>query len=136
MQFEQEKYGTNYDQDAELAAIAAKQKNPNDDLEDIFVDEISKNKSFVKENAKERQHAINQSAKLEKSLEGCEYCIDSKNMLKHLIVSCGNKVYMALPAKKSLVQGHCIITTLQHSMCVTSLDEDIWEEILVRIQIR
>ncbi|KPI92530.1 CWF19-like protein 2-like [Papilio xuthus] len=128
--FEQEKYGTNYDQDAELAAIAAKHRNPNDDLEDIFVDEISKNRNVAKDNEKERQNAINQSMKLERSLEGCEYCIDSKNMLKHLIVSYGSKVYVALPAKKSLVKGHCIITTLQHNTCVTSLDEDIWEEIL------
>ncbi|CAG4945575.1 unnamed protein product [Parnassius apollo] len=128
--FEQEKYGTNYDQDAELATIAAKHRNPNDDLEDIFVDEISKNKNAAKESEKEKQRAISQSMKLERSLEGCEYCIDSKNMLKHLIVSHGNKVYMALPARKSLVKGHCIITTLQHSTCVTSLDEDIWEEIL------
>ncbi|KPJ20044.1 CWF19-like protein 2-like [Papilio machaon] len=128
--FEEEKYGTNYDQDAELAAIAAKHRNPNDDLEDIFVDEISKNRNVAKDNEKERQQAINQSMKLERSLEGCEYCIDSKNMLKHLIVSYGSKVYVALPAKKSLVKGHCIITTLQHNTCVTSLDEDIWEEIL------
>ncbi|XP_068627900.1 CWF19-like protein 2 homolog [Battus philenor] len=128
--FEQEKYGTNFDQDAELAVIAAKHRNPNDDLEDIFVDEISKNKNVAKDNEREKQHAINQNIKLEKSLDGCEYCIDSKNMLKHLIVSYGSKVYMALPAKKSLVKGQCIISTLQHSPCVTSVDEDIWEEIL------
>lgn len=100
-------------------------------MEDIFVDEISKNRNLAKDNDKERQHAINQSMKLERSLEGCEYCIDSKKMLKHLIVSYGSKVYVALPAKKSLVKGQCIITTLQHNTCVTSLDEDIWEEILV-----
>ncbi|XP_041981406.1 CWF19-like protein 2 homolog [Aricia agestis] len=126
--FQQEKYGSNYDEDAELAKIAGKSKNPNDDLEDIFLDEITKNKSNDAE--KERQRAIKQHTKLEKCLEGCEHCIDSKNMLKHLIITCGKKVYMALPARRSLVKGHCLITTLQHSTCVTGLDEDIWEEIL------
>lgn len=130
-QFQEEKYGTNYDEDAELAHVASKSKNPNDDLEDIFLDNISKTKNASKESEKERQRAINQNVKLERSLEGCEYCFDSKNMLKHLIVSCGSKIYLALPAKKSLVRGHCILTTIQHSTCVTNLDEDVWEEIMV-----
>lgn len=131
IQFQQEKYGNNYDDEAELARIAAKSKNPNDDLEDIFVDEISKNKNDAKDQELQRQRAINQHIKMEKSLEGCEYCVDSRNMLKHLMVTCGNKVYLALPAKQSLVKGHCIITTVQHATSVTTIDEDVWEEILV-----
>lgn len=95
------------------------------------MDDISKNRNEAKESEKERLRAVNQHVKMEKSLEGCEHCIDSKNMLKHLMVSCGNKVYVALPAKQSLVPGHCLITTIQHSTCVTALDEDVWEEILV-----
>ncbi|XP_063364998.1 CWF19-like protein 2 [Cydia amplana] len=128
--FQEEKYGDNYNEDAELAKIAAKHKNPNDDLEDIFTDEISKNRSEAKDSEREKQRAIQAHSKMEKSLEGCEYCLDSKNMLKHLMVSCGNKVYLALPAKKSLVKGQCIITTIQHSTCVTAVDEDVWEEIM------
>ncbi|CAH2234044.1 CWF19-like protein 2 homolog [Pararge aegeria] len=128
--FQEEKYGTNYDEDAELAHVASKSKNPNDDLEDIFLDNISKNKNPSKESEKEKQRAINQNVKLERSLEGCEHCFDSRNMLKHLIVSCGSKIYMALPAKRSLMRGHCILTTILHSTCVTNLDEDVWEEIM------
>lgn len=115
-----------------MARVAGKSKNPNDDLEDIFLDDISKNKNSSKESEKEKHRAINQNKKLERSLEGCNYCFDSKNMLKHLIVSCGSKIYMALPATKSLVKGHCILSTIQHTTCVTALDEDIWTEILVR----
>ncbi|XP_045499855.1 CWF19-like protein 2 homolog [Colias croceus] len=128
--FQQEKYGSNYDADAELAQIASKSKNPNDDLEDIFVDEISKNRNAAKDSEREKAQAIKQSQKLEKSLDGCEHCFDSKNMIKHLVISCGNKVYLALPGRKSLVKGHCILTTIQHNTCVTALDEDIWEEIM------
>lgn len=116
-----------------MAKISSKSKNPNDDLEDIFVDEISKSRNDAKDSEKERQKAINQNVKLEKSLDGCEHCFDSKNMIKHLIVSFGNKVYLAVPARKSLVKGHCIITTIQHSTCVTALDEDVWDEIMVII---
>ncbi|XP_028156568.1 CWF19-like protein 2 homolog [Ostrinia furnacalis] len=128
--FEQEKYGNNYDDEAQLANIASKHKNPNDDLEDIFMDDISKNRNEAKDRDAEKQRAINQHVRIERSLEGCEYCVDSKNMLKHLMVSCGNKTYLALPSKQSLVTGHCIITTVQHATCVTALDEDVWAEIL------
>lgn len=130
-QFQNEKYGNNYNDEAELARIASKSKNPNDDLEDIFMDEISKNRNETKDSEAERSRAIKQHVKMEKSLEGCEYCVDSTNMLKHLMVSCGTKVYIAVPSRKSLVEGHCIITTIQHSACVTALDEDVWEEIMV-----
>ncbi|KAL4716144.1 hypothetical protein ACJJTC_013921 [Scirpophaga incertulas] len=128
--FEQEKYGSNYDDEAQLAKIAAKHKNPNDDLEDIFMDDISKIRNTAKDAEIEKNRAINQHMKLERSLEGCEYCVDSKNMVKHLMVSCGDKVYVSLPGKQSMVKGQCVITTIQHHSCVTSLDEDIWDEIL------
>lgn len=95
------------------------------------MDEISKNRNEAKDRELEKQRAINQHTKIERSMEGCEHCLDSKNMLKHLMVSCGSKVYVALPAKQSLVSGQCIITTIQHATCVTALDEDVWEEILV-----
>lgn len=131
LQFENEKYGNNYDDEAEFARIASKSLNPNDDLADIFIDEISKNRNEAKDNETDKQRAINQHAKIERSLEGCEYCLDSKSMLKHLMVSCGNKVYVAVPSRTSLVKGHCLITTIQHCLCVTALDEDVWEEIMV-----
>ncbi|KAJ8719636.1 hypothetical protein PYW08_011811 [Mythimna loreyi] len=128
--FQQEKYGNNYNDEAEFAKLAAKHKNPNDDIEDIFMDKISRSKDAAKESENEKQLAINQHVKMERTLEGCEYCVDSKNMLKHLMVSCGNKVYLALPARKSIVKDQCIITTIQHASCVTSVDEDVWEEIM------
>lgn len=114
-----------------MAKIASQHKNPNDDLEDIFMDEISKNRNAAKDSETEKQRAINQHVKLEKTLEGCEYCVDSRNMLKHLMVSIGNKVYISVPARKSLVEDQCIITTIQHSSCATSIDEEVWEEIMV-----
>ncbi|KAG7302074.1 hypothetical protein JYU34_013531 [Plutella xylostella] len=128
--FEQEKYGTNYDNDAQLANITAKHRNPNDDLEDIFTDEISKNSNVAKDEQKEKDRAIKQHVRMEKSLEGCLHCVDSRAMIKHLMVSCGSKVYLALPGRKSLVNGHCLITTIQHASSVTAVDEDVWEEIM------
>nr|XP_021201625.2 CWF19-like protein 2 homolog [Helicoverpa armigera] len=128
--FQQEKYGNNYNDEAELAKLTAKHKNPNDDIEDIFMDNISKNRNEAKESENEKHRAISQHVKMERTLEGCEHCLDSKNMIKHLMVSCSNKVYLALPSRKSLVKDQCLITTIQHATCVTAVDEDVWEEIL------
>lgn len=133
MQFQQEKYGNNYNDEAEFAKLVAKHKKPNDDLEDIFMDKISRSKDAAKESENEKQQAISQHIKMERTLEGCEHCVDSKNMLKHLMISCGNKVYVALPARTSIVKDQCIITTVQHAPCVTAIDEDVWEEIMVGV---
>lgn len=97
------------------------------------MDEISKNRNAAKDSCIEKQRAINAHVRMERSLEGCQYCVDSKSMIKHLMVSCGTKVYVALPAKQSLVKDHCIISTIQHATCVTAIDEDVWAEILVSI---
>lgn len=110
----------------------AKHKNPNDDLEDIFTDEISKKVSDSKYDDMQKQNAIKEHKRVEKSLEDCKYCVGSKKMLKHLMVSCGSNVYLALPIRESLVKDHCIITTIQHSTCTTAVDEDVWDEIVVR----
>lgn len=100
------------------------------------MDKISRSKDAAKESENEKQLAINQHVKMERTLEGCEYCVDSKNMLKHLMVSCGTKVYLALPARKSIVKDQCIISTIQHATCVTSIDEDVWEEIMVSTSVK
>ncbi|XP_072931615.1 CWF19-like protein 2 homolog isoform X2 [Epargyreus clarus] len=127
--FEQEKYGSNHKDEVQFAMAASKCKE-SDNLEDLFEERISQNKRAVKESKLDEKYAIRQNIKMERSQENCKYCFESKSMLKHLMISCGSKVYLSLPAKRSLVEGHCIITTIHHHPCVTSVDEDVWEEIM------
>lgn len=131
LQFEKEKFGSADDDQREFANILAKHKNPNDDLEDIFAESITKNHSDAKRNQQNLNKAISQHKSSQRTLGSCEYCIDSDKMLKHMIVSLGNKAYVALPTKKSLTEGHCFISTVGHVACSTMVDEDVWTEIMV-----
>lgn len=130
-QFQKERFGDGYDDDKEFSKVLSKHKNPNDDLEDIFASSISKNKSAENVNEKMKMKAISQHNKMQRSLENCIYCVDSTRMNKRMIVSMGTKSYVALPERKSLVDGHCIISTLYHLPCAVMADEDVWSEIMV-----
>ncbi|XP_073829871.1 CWF19-like protein 2 homolog [Musca autumnalis] len=126
--FEREKYTSASQANLEFAELAAKNKNPNDDLEDIFAEKISKDDSS-REARRERDRAIKEHQKMEAVLDNCDRCFDSTKMQKELLVSVGDKVYLALPWYQGLQSGHCMIVPTQHSTCSTQLDEDTWEEI-------
>ena len=48
---------------------------------------------------------------------------------KHLIVSIGHKVYMALPDRGGLTPDHVLIIPVNHAQSCTAVDEDVWDEI-------
>lgn len=100
-----------------------------DNLDDIFTDEMRKDKGDAKAEEKERQRAINEHRKMAESLETCHRCLDSKRMEKQLVVAMGKTTYLALPWHEGLQRGHCLLTTRQHATCATSVDEDVWNEI-------
>lgn len=103
----------------------------NVDLDEIFEESISKEKSDARKDERDKARAINEHQKISKSLDNCQLCVDSKQMLKHLIVSLGSKVCLSLPSHNSLVEGHCILSPVSHVSCQTRLDEDVWEELQV-----
>ena len=51
---------------------------------------------------------------LEKTLEDCRWCIGSRRSSKHLMVSMGKSVYLALPGVTSMAEGHCLIVPMNH----------------------
>ncbi|XP_037934429.1 CWF19-like protein 2 homolog isoform X2 [Teleopsis dalmanni] len=76
------------------------------------------------------QHkAINVQHNLISCVHNCRRCLDSKQNDKNLIISIGEKVYLALPWYIGLQNGHCIIIPYQHVSYSTQLDEEVWEEI-------
>ncbi|XP_017480826.1 PREDICTED: CWF19-like protein 2 homolog [Rhagoletis zephyria] len=127
--FEHEKYTSATDANLEFAKIAGKHKNPNDDLDDIFADEVRKDVSRSSTDRKEMQRAINEHQRLSAQLDNCRFCFDSAKMDKSLLVSMGEQVYLALPWHIGLQPGHCIISTTQHVSCCTQLDENTWSEV-------
>jgi hypothetical protein len=124
--FENEKYVDSRDQDIEFAKTISKLKN-NDDLVDIFSDNIRKGKK--KEDNDEKEEAIRQHNQMQKVLDTCDKCFDSPKMQKELVLFVGEKTYLAIPWHEGLVLDHLVICPVQHVACSTQLDEEVWEEI-------
>lgn len=131
LKFEREKFSTGHEQDEQFVNIAGKHKNPNDDLEDIFAENVRQGMSDSHMDDKDRTRAIRQHQELTRTLDSCDKCFDSPKMEKQLIVAMGTNVYLSLPWHEGLQVGHCQIVAMQHVACCTNLDEDVWREVVV-----
>ncbi|XP_069681635.1 CWF19-like protein 1 [Periplaneta americana] len=60
--------------------------------------------------------------------ESCWFCLSSAAVEKHLIISIGNEVYLAL-AKGGLVSDHVLISPVGHHQSLSDLPEAVEEEI-------
>lgn len=127
--FESEKYNSVEDSNKEFLNMTKKVRK-NDDLDDIFSDNIRKKESDFKRNSKNRDKAISYQQQFSKNLDNCNKCIQSEHMSKHLMVSMGDTVYLGLPAQESLTEGHCYIIPIRHTPSSTHLDENEWSEII------
>lgn len=127
--FEAEKMTTSAESDSQFMKVAAKLKNKNDDLEDIFSEEAQKKVDDGVSVDRERSNAIREHQEMARCLENCDRCFDSVKMEKQLIVSLGENSYISLPSHEGLQVGHCLICPMQHVACTTMLDEDVWEEV-------
>ncbi|KAI9589006.1 CWF19-like protein 2 homolog [Glossina fuscipes] len=126
--FEKEKYTSAADNNMEFANIVGKHNSLRDDVEDIFTEKASQYDQ-QKADKKLIHQCIRDHQKLEKVLDNCDKCFDSTRMQKELLVTVGEKVYLALPWHVGLQTGHCVIASNQHVACATQLDEDAWSEV-------
>ncbi|KAH7969295.1 hypothetical protein HPB52_016584 [Rhipicephalus sanguineus] len=132
--FEREKMTTAEDQNAEFARLAGKvrvSKSQDYDFDDAVMDKASQHDSSAKQDARDRMKAIQEHKHMSKALEKCRYCLDSREMKKHLIIAIGIRAYLCLPPYQSLTEGHCLIVPQAHVACGTLLDEDVWLEVQV-----
>ncbi|CAH1159337.1 unnamed protein product [Phaedon cochleariae] len=127
--FENEKYNSVEDQNKEFLEMTSK-ISKQDDMDDLFSDNIRKSQSDLKIDAKNRDRAISEHKKVTKSLENCIRCIQSESMPKHLMISMGETAYLSLPTYEPLTEGHCLIIPIRHVPCSTQLDENEWSNIL------
>lgn len=102
------------------------------DMDEIFEERITHVKSDTKQDTIDRSHAIKEHKRIAKSLDSCHWCIDSKYMLKHLIVTMDSEICLSLPRYSSLTVGHCILTPTHHIACQLQLDENVWEKLKVK----
>lgn len=62
------------------------------DMDDVFEETACMKESDGKIQARKKQQAISESKRVARSLNNCQWCLESKEMLKHLIVAIGNQV--------------------------------------------
>ena len=61
----------------------------------------------------------------------CALCPSSASFPQHLLVSTGVRLFLSLPRQgSSVVDGHCLLTTVEHSVSQTEWDELQEEELL------
>ncbi|XP_017889283.1 CWF19-like protein 2 [Ceratina calcarata] len=119
--FQKEKGRSANEDDAEFLKVASKTM----DMDEIFEERITRVKSDARQDERDRSRAIKEHTRLSKSLDNCQWCIDSKYMLKHMVVTMDRDICISLPQFTSLTPGHCIITPTHHVSCQLQLDENV-----------
>lgn len=130
--FEKEKGTTADDQNAmfEKAAMMNPERlNDEYDIDDMFMSKAALRDNTAKQAERDKKKAIQEHQRVERSLESCQWCFDSKEMPKHLIVALGTKCYVSLPTHQSLTPGHCCIAPIHHISCCVQAEEDLWAEV-------
>ncbi|KYQ51586.1 CWF19-like protein 2 [Trachymyrmex zeteki] len=101
-----------------------------DHMDDLFEQQIARTDSEMRQDKWDRAQAIKEHKNLSKCMDNCWWCLDSKNMLKHMIVTIDSVICLSLPSCTSLSTGHCILTPIQHVACQLQLDEDVWDRLM------
>lgn len=127
--FENEKYNSIEEQNSQFIKLAGKVRK-NDDLEDIFTDNIRQLESVNKKDKRDRDKAISEHKRISDCVDRCSKCINSQQFAKHLIINLGECMYISLPEYQPLTEGHCIISSIRHVSCGTQLDENEWSELI------
>uniref|UniRef100_A0A914KNZ0 CWF19-like protein 2 n=1 Tax=Meloidogyne incognita TaxID=6306 RepID=A0A914KNZ0_MELIC len=101
------------------------------DEEGFFDDTLDsrKKRKFDKADSQQRQTMIKEHKFVERTLDSCSKCIESRLFEKHAVVATGKKTYLSVINWDGLSPDHCYITTMEHYSSCLVLDEDVWEEI-------
>jgi hypothetical protein len=79
---------------------------------------------------REKSRAVQASQKFDKATENCYYCLKTKRIPAHLIVSMGHLTSLVLPEKGHLMPGHVTIVPHEHFSSCTSMEDSVWSEIM------
>ena len=85
----------------------------------------------MRDDAMKRQYAMEDFARTKRALDQCPFCWqdDGRTPPQATIISSGSCVYLALPDREPLADGHCWIVPMHHQVSSLDVDEDGWTEI-------
>jgi hypothetical protein len=78
---------------------------------------------------RERSSAIQASQKMDKATANCFYCLKTKKIPAHLIISMGFHTTLMIPSRGHLLPGHCLIVPHEHYASSTTMEEAVWAEV-------
>ncbi|EDQ91287.1 uncharacterized protein MONBRDRAFT_1359, partial [Monosiga brevicollis MX1] len=98
-------------------------------VDDAFVDQAAKGQSRERREQKDRQRAVRDYHRQQKTLESCHYCLDAPRFRKNLVAHMGTKMILMVPERGALVSTHCVLVPIRHVTGLTELEEDEREEL-------
>lgn len=70
----------------------------------------------------------------QKVLASCQFCYgEDDSPPKAPVVAMGTRVYLSCTLTEELLEGHCLIVPIQHHLTMLEADDDVWDEVRVRI---
>lgn len=72
----------------------------------------------------------------QKAMATCQFCFgEDDSPPKAPIVAMGTRAYLACTVNEELVDGHCLIVPMQHHLTMLEGDDDVWDEVKVRLSL-
>jgi hypothetical protein len=107
---------------------------PQNDLDYIDDNAEKLGRQKMRSDAMKRQFAIHDYARTQKSLATCSFCFaEDDTPPKAPIIAMGTRVYLSCTLNEELVSGHCLIVPIQHHLNMLEGDDDVWDEVRVRM---
>ena len=131
---EQERKMTREETHAAIARMSSKfvpATNSDETVDDVLDSKAALCFDEAKEREKQKQRAMLESRTMAEILSKCQFCFDSPNFNKHLLIAAGIGVYLAVPSHQSITEGHCLLIPVEHTTCSLQMDENIWSEIRI-----
>lgn len=131
---EQERKMTREETHAAIARMSSKfvpAANSDETIDDVLDSKAALCFDEAKEHEKQKQRAMLESRAMTEILSKCQFCFDSPNFNKQLLIAAGIGVYLAVPSHQSITEGHCLLVPIEHTTCSLQMDENVWSEIRI-----
>ncbi|KAJ3410584.1 hypothetical protein HDV05_003621 [Chytridiales sp. JEL 0842] len=125
----QEKMSTSADYDSQYARRIAGDVTYKADLD--YMDDRAEQLAMQRgaSEARKRDVAVMDYKRAQTAQAKCHHCWQGPQPPKTTILSVGNKVYLGLPSHVQMVQDHCYIIPIQHTLTSLECEDDAWDEI-------
>ncbi|GMT19581.1 hypothetical protein PFISCL1PPCAC_10878, partial [Pristionchus fissidentatus] len=128
----EEKTGTAEDQlrmfERALVSSSKIKRNDDESIDDIAEMQKGKRRHEEKDQKREEKKLRKHHSLLEKSLDDCALCIESRKLNKQCIVAVGITTYLCTAPWEGLDEEHLLIIPQAHCASSLQLDENVYEE--------